>query len=758
MRLSGFAGALAVGLVVLAAGVLGGVFVPPNRGTDGGSVAAGGDTPAVPGTPGTATPNEGGTTTPHGEGTGDETIGSNPPISADPGSGVLQPAFGLCPGAPPVDGGMQRRPDTARDFNGTLHMVWSERFDGQFDVCYAKKPGEMGLGSDDNPAFRITNTPYESTEPHIAIDPVSGIIYVVWVEEFPDAGDDGIYEAVHIGKSVLYTATENGTFWTIPIQESNVPGAVKNFEVNKSEGTVRFGNGEPGPRPPAGGGKPLATYRYVFDTDRDGIKDSDEFLGILGNVTLWWNSDTDGDGMPDRMEFVYGFNPIISDIRGPYYKSFLEILFQNSDFDRDSISFAGETACNFPVTSGYANVLTGGSASYRFWPMTAYSAALNLDLQIRRQGILYTPPPTTANYTVSATVNAGPAGTFTFSQSGNALEWNHVIVEFGSFSVLADTQTDVQLSITVEQPSSNGFRTMGVFSVMIYSTVGSAQFSYKEGRDFQPGASLASALTDNYLTCGDPSRPDLFLEVDTISGHNPTPDVFSEAINAFSDAGIILHYRLDETSISPGEATTTDSDGDGATTLNDCTAPVELQNFLATHRSTASPYDRYLHVIFVNNVKAQTTSGCQNLYGIAMSADLATDLTHSGVLVADDQLDSMISTATVAQQRLKVLIHEVGHALGASHEKSNGLYNACVDGGGGTDTLNGFNVMGQDGLSTAAGVNDRILGVGNTARCKGAVSFIGMPRFSIESINQFDLTNKLSVNTGRNIDLLGNYV
>jgi hypothetical protein len=40
----------------------------------------------------------------------------------------------------------------------------------------------------------------------------------------------------------------------------------------------------------------------------------------------------------------------------------------------------------------------------------------------------------------------------------------------------------------------------------------------------------------------------------------------------------------------------------------------------------------------------------------------------------------------------------------------------------------------------------------------GATEIIGFPRFSIESIDQFDLTNKLSVDTGSNIDLLDNYV
>ncbi len=146
------------------------------------------------------------------------------------------------------------------------------------------------------------------------------------------------------------------------------------------------------------------------------------------------------------------------------------------------------------------------------------------------------------------------------------------------------------------------------------------------------------------------------------------------------------------------------------------------------------------------------------LYGIAMSADLASDYTHSGVLIADDQLDTMISTATVVEHRTKILAHEVGHALGASHEWNDGLCDICVDGSTVYDTDNEYNLMKQDGISYSSGVNLRIHGMGNYDRCKGSVEFIMMPRFSIESIRQLDLKNKLSVDTGRNIDILGNYV
>ncbi len=692
-----------------------------------------------------------------GPGTSTPTDEPLAPPPGQPGPGVLRPAAGTCPGAPPTDGGMQRRPDTAKGPDGRLHMVWSEKLGGQWDVCYASKPGEMGLGSDDNPSWRVTDTPTDSIEPHVSVDSVTGLVYVVWVEEFPDAMSDGLYEVAMDGTSMLYSVTENGTFWSESLSLSMVPGSIKSFEVDRSNGTVKFGDGAQGKRPPSGNGL-ASSYRFSFDTDSDGIRDADEFLGIMGNVTFWWTGDTDGDGLGDRDEYTFGFSPVVNDLYGRYAKAFLEVLKLYVDGDRDGITYNAEKDCNFPVTTRYANVHDRGSVTYGFWPRSAHDATLTLLLQTRRHSSKDPPPPAPTNYTLAVSVDAGTAGTFSFDHSGNEMEWDRFYVTFGNFSVGEDEQTNITIGVIVEQPPPSDHRTLAIYSVMISGTSGSSEFSYKEGRDYLPGATLTEALTQHYQACGDPVRPDLFLEVDAISGHNPTVEVFSEAINIFSDAGIILHYRIDETAIPLNEATTTDSTGDGATWLNACSDPRELTDFLAAHRTTAPPFNEYVHVIFANRIAYPMGSFCVPVYGIAMSADLASDREHSGVLIADDELDSVLSIATVAQQRTKILAHEVGHAIGASHEKDTGKCNVCVDGSRVVDKNNVFNLMMIGGLDDPSDARVRILGGGNTKRCKGAVEFIGMPRFSIESIDQIDLTNKLSADTGRNIDILGNYV
>ncbi len=116
----------------------------------------------------------------------------------------------FCPGAPPSDGGMKRRPDSARDGNGTLHKVWQEPIDGQAEICYANnagrgREGNMGLGNDWNPSLRISNTPTDSVWPEIEIDPISGVIFILWTEELPE------------GDVKEYTMSrDGGARWSVP--------------------------------------------------------------------------------------------------------------------------------------------------------------------------------------------------------------------------------------------------------------------------------------------------------------------------------------------------------------------------------------------------------------------------------------------------------------------------------------------------------------------------------------------------------------
>ena len=592
------------------------------------------------------------------------------PPQVSPTDSVLQPAFGTCPGAP-GEGRLERRPDTAKGADGTLHMVWSERFGGQFDVCYANNAGgnEMGLGSDANLASRITRTPSDSVAPHLIIDAETGIVYVFWADLLPPEEDDGVFSALDVTTGIFYVATPDAQDWSAPIFFGSCDrGIEKGGDPSTSEALRCLSDtlalAAKGLKDKADATRALLGS---LQTDGDELPDRVEALGINGVVTFWWDPDTDKDGLYDHLEFRYGFDPLFNDLLGNRIKEFLDLILLVGDDDGDGLTNGQEFGCGFPVTNGFANVLSGGGITYRFWPRTAYTADLLALLEVRRQGIGSIPPPEMASLTVNVTVTSSSPTTFSFTAS--ALEGDRVSYDLGSFPVAVDDQTDVRIDVAVSQPPSNGFRTLGVHTVMIASPTTSTDFSYKEGRDYLPGdASLAAALVENFEVCGDYTRPDLFLEVDAIATHNPTPDVFSESINAYSDAGIILHYRLDETTISLSEPTTTDTDGDGATTLNRCVDENEIRDFLAAHRNLATPYEEYMHVIFAHDVKSNTSSGCQALFGRANSAALATDPTHSGVLIGDNQLDSSISTATVTQQRVKVLIHEVGHALGASHE------------------------------------------------------------------------------------------
>ena len=679
--------------------------------------------------------------------------------------------FGLCPGASPEDGGAQRHADAARDSSGRLHMVWQERFGGQFDVCYARQADakEMGLGSDANPAWRITRTPSDSVRPRLGIDPESGIVYVVWTELLPPEAMDA-ESGARRQQSFFYTATAafeptTEPLWTPPQVLGRAIREGMQIQVSDSAWTLRqIGAPLPGvggvtnPKPSEGGAEKEEpeTLRGTYDTDRDGIRDSWEVKGTLGWVTAWWDPDTDGDGLRDLSEIREKFDPTIDDRL--ISKDFLRVVLLYSDLDHDGLTLLRESACDFPVTAGTANILDGGHVLYRFFPNATYTASLILGIQVKRQGILFVPPPTVANYTLNVTADAGPAIAVTFSYSGSSLEGDRVTINVGSFAVTPNALTTVRIEATVEQPPSNGFRTFAIWSAMIAAPSPDFEhFNYKEGRDYDEGQSAdAARLTENFEVCGDPNRPDLFLEIDSLTGHAPTSDVYSETINGYSDAGVLLHYRIDQSGLPLGTGTSPDTDGDGAQTIRN---DDEAQDLLGTTKNPSLP--DYLHVVFAHKFWVDDVGW---VYGGAMSADTEADLAHSGIVFADQELiDTVTASSSLMERRLKVLMHEVGHAIGTSHEgpfgyTPAGSYDPRVDGACCADTFDGYNVIRQGGLTDLFAADMLLRGVGNLDRNKGATSLIGRPRFSVESVDQFDLTNKLSVDTGRNIDLLGDFV
>jgi hypothetical protein len=647
--------------------------------------------------------------------------------------------------------GVQRHPDIAKDSEGRLHMVWQEPVDGQYEIFYAAQSGqkkEMGIGTEVNPDYQLSDTPTDSHHPKISIDPATDIIYVIWTEDH----EDGIHDTAGTsfsGQSLMYTAAvfepNSEPLWTEVQNLADGSEPVKSFSVQSSEFDIR------------GGTSTKVLLNGIMDTDRDKISDSDEVLGVLGYQTSWFKEDTDDDTMIDSIEIVEGFNPLVNNlILGD--KNFLRVLFLFSDVDGDGLRFYEEGTCDFPITARVANVLNTGYVEYTFFPKADHSASLVLDLQIKRLGALMIPPPVTASYTIVVTVQSATLGSVTFSHTGSALEWDRFQTSAGSFNVFEQEETTVRINVSVPQPNGPDYRTLAFSSVMIAAPSPDFDlFNYKEGRDYGDSY-LAGVLTEHFEICGDRNRPDLFIEFDYLVGHEPSHELFSEVINAYSDSGIKLHYKIDQMNIPLGTATTPDADGDGAEVLRN---DAEYLDLLDSTRNSA--YSRYIHMVFANTMVHDDLPG-YTLYGGAISAPTAGDLTHSGILIADQALVDTVTTAsTLMERRLKVFVHEVGHALGASHEGPNsptpaGTYNALVDGPGGTDTFNGYNVMRQGGLTSFGAAGQLLRGVGNTDRNMGATSDIGRPRFSIESLPQLDMTNKLSVDTGRNIDILNQFV
>jgi len=665
--------------------------------------------------------------------------------------------------------GIKRHPDIVKDLDGQLHMVWQQPVDGQYEIFYACQPigknnkKEMGIGADRNPTTQVSNTPYDSVWPKIAVDPTTEVIYVIWTEHYPTDGGDSAYEDT-LAPSILYSAykqsdnSDDLPDWSYPMNIADGSKDVKKFAVEDSDFEIQV--------------KDQAEYslRGILDTDKDKIKDSDEILGVGGYITDWLKADTDSDELVDKVELEWGLNPLIDDRFTPLSKLFYEAFLATSDNDLDGLIFIEETSWDFPVTMGVANILNNGHVTYRFLPRDDHDAYLKLGLQLRRQGILHIPPPEIAYFKIDVSIDSEELGGFELSYSDTHMEWERFFVEVGPFDVAMDAETDIEIAVDLIPPLSDIVVDTGIGSestiqsyiksLEIWSVLVAApapdydQFYYKEGRDFLADeAELAGELILNFEICADHRRPDVFLEVDWLAGHELPPEFYSELINAFSDAGIIMHYRIDESNLPLASVVNHDDDGDGAETL---IKEDELMDFLHRHRNPA--LNSYIHIIIAHRVRRASGTF---LYGTAKSADTADNLTYSGIGIADQELiDTVTGWSDLMERRIKVIVHELGHALCCAHEKNDaegGSYDARVDGGDGVDDLNEYNVMIQDHLEDA--VTDELLrGVGNDDRNLGAIEDIGRPRFSIESIEQMDLTNKLSADTGRNYELLSNYV
>jgi hypothetical protein len=543
------------------------------------------------------------------------------------------------------------------------------------------------------------------------------------------------------------------SYWSVPKSLASAGNMVQDFVVSESEFSIIT--------------KTSSKNLYgVIDTDDDGLKDSDEILAVKGNATSWLKKDTDNDGLDDKMEYVLGYSPVFDDRFGPYSKLFLESVLQYSDLDNDGLTYKQEKEGGFPVTVGCANVGDGGQVTYYFHPWGTHSTNIELGIQIKRYDLFLNPTPVNASYSITVIVNPNCEDEQEETYADEALEGERFKISLGTFDVQQDTLTEVRIEVSVTQPESPKsksndlssiwpFRRLCIWSLALLAPYPNYElFSYKEPANYVEGLTDSTIVdVDDFEISTDPNRPDIFLEIDYLEGHEVEQEVWSETINAFSDAGIMLHYKIDETDIPLDATTNPDDDDDGAETLRNYP---EYQDFLDRHKN--SELDEYVHMIFAHYIENDALPGWI-LYGGAFSADTADDISHSGVIFADEAIQEITDTySTLVERRIKIIVHEIGHVLGASHEKSTGDYHPLIDGDDGTDDMIYYNVMTQDTLHIAD-ANKVLRGDDNlNDRNLGASEIIGFSRFSIESIDQFDLTNKLSVDTGRNIDLLSNYV
>ena len=662
---------------------------------------------------------------------------------------------GTC-GVAPDSGG--RHVSTVR-VGSVVHMVWEQPVvpGGLPEICYANREDSpnFGLHNPSLVARRVTDTTYASVLPEIAVDPISGMLYVSWVELVREeevtghadynlnavrlaASDDAFLTVSTYPRDLVYIQGNVAKAAHGDTVGETLGGGDAHFQLDVRDSEVRFGDGLNGHRPPTG------TPILIVDMDGDGIRDSWEVTGKLGFVTSWKRADTDADGIPDLWEIERGLDPTFDQTPICDKLRICDIIRRGIllylDLDGDGLSAYAE-GLGYPVTTEVAGFPTGGTATYRFWPKVAGNYSLLLRTQMRT----YFAVGSCTSVSLTATlIGGGLIGTFTLPWADGPQPWT--VQDAGALYLAQDAAADVRVNVTFDPPSCADSKVaiLRLFALdwLKLELIGNrAELNYKDAGDFSTKAMLEVSVEDMTISL-DPDQKDVLFELDSMAGHDFQWRVLEEVIDAFSDWNIIAHFKVDETDLPTGASTGVAGAGTVAT-LSFAWPPTstdESSVYLAAHRNPA--LSAYVHVMNVHDIAGAG--------GIAEQSAPGDPAPLGGVLIADQWIiDNAPSNPTLLfERRLADFVHEVGHALGSHHEVPGATLIDPVIDPGGVDICNQYNVMGW----TYCSLEDKALrGTGNTNRRFGATSTIGRPRWSIESVNLFNFGAQLSVQVGNNM-------
>lgn len=116
---------------------------------------------------------------------------------------------------------------TIATYGNTLHLVWSDKRDGNFEIYYKKSTNGGETWGDD---VRLTNDSGDSKLPSIAVD-LTGNIHVAWYDKRGD-----VYKIYYINSS------DNGVTWNDEICISSDHGATTLLAAPPSLVTDTYGN------------------------------------------------------------------------------------------------------------------------------------------------------------------------------------------------------------------------------------------------------------------------------------------------------------------------------------------------------------------------------------------------------------------------------------------------------------------------------------------------------------------------------------